>query len=107
MPTEYKKGSLYYSSASEYLHKAIVHSRLCGAEKIELRALANSATVNCNLENNILAIRHYHQCCILCRITQNDATLKQNPTRVCSLALTNGSIDNLIGTGFRANDTNI
>ena len=75
----YKKGSRYYSVASEFLQKALVCSRLCGAEAIELRAVANLATVEAALELNILAIRHYHQCCILCRQIKkdNDTTLKQ------------------------------
>ena len=75
----YKKGAKFYVAASENFQKAIICSRLCGADGIELRAVANLATVEAALGQDILAIHHYHQCCILCRLIKkdNDSTLKQ------------------------------
>mmetsp|Transcript_9690 Transcript_9690/g.18173 ORF Transcript_9690/g.18173 Transcript_9690/m.18173 type:complete len:679 (+) Transcript_9690:75-2111(+) len=75
----YKKGATFYNTACDFLQKALVCSRLCGAEAIELRAVANLATAESALDMNTLAIHHYHQCCILCRLIKhdNDTTLKQ------------------------------
>ena len=76
---EYKKGVRFYAPACQYLLKALICSRLCGADNIELRAVANLGTVESAFGQNILAIHHYHQCCILCRLIKkdNDTTLKQ------------------------------